>query len=316
MKKLNTNYRLLSFTFLLLFVSIHSYSQKKSTTGFSREEDAKKVKAILQKIDRDVSDTSIYTDDVVHMAQGSRAITNKAELAKVLQAEATYGKLMMTHELITINSYHDLILTRGRVKGTFHPANGGTAASFETNNVITFRRTKDGPLKIWQVIFNRIDLERFPEAKNPFKKFVGEWTLKDDNWSQNWGNGMEHIKIANHHTTYKELNTSNSILSIIDGVPPNGHIFWTYNPVKNEVHHLSSFETSRIGVGDGKVNENGDVTLKVSFEGEPAGTYRLYTYKWISTDEYELKSVQYDSKDQPTGGFYGGSFIRINSVQK
>jgi len=299
----------------LSLISFNGYSQKKLNTSFTIEEDTKKVKAILLKIDRDISDTSIYTNDVVHMAQGSRAITDKAELARVLQAEAAYGKSMMSHELITINSYQDLVLTQGRVKGTYHPANGGATIPFETNNLITFRRMKDGSLKIWQVIFNRIDLERFPESKNPFKKFVGEWTLKEDNWSQNWGQGMEHIKIANHHTIYKELNTDNSILSFIDGAPPHGHIFWTYNPIKKEVHHLSSFGPSRIGVGNGKVNENGDVTLKVAFEGEPEGTYRIYTYKWISPEEYELKSIQFDSKDQLTGGFYGGTFVKIKSGQ-
>ncbi len=148
-------------------------------------------------------------------------------------------------------------------------------------------------------------------SENPFKKFIGEWTLKDDNWSQNWGQGMEHIKIPNHHTVNKELNTDNSLLAVIDGTPPYGHIFWSYNPIKKEVHHLSSFGTSRSGVGKGTVNENGDVTLKVSFEGEPDETYRRYTYKWISDDEYEMKSVQYNAKGEPTVGFYGGTFIRI-----
>lgn len=314
MKRAINIYTVIQFAFLLILVSMNAYSQQKSTPTFTTEDDTKKVKEILLRIDRDVSDTSIYVNDVVHMAQGSRAITNKADLAAVLQAEATYGKSVMTHELVTINSYPDLVLTRGKVKGIYHPANSNATIPFETNNMITFRRMQDGSLKIWQVIFNRVDLERFPESKNPFKKFIGEWTLKNDDWLQNWGQGMEHLKITNHHTIYKELNTDHSILSIIDGAPPHGHIFWTYNPVKKEVHHLSSFGTSRIGVGEGKVNENGDVTLKVSFEGEPEGTYRIYTYKWISPEEYELKSVQYDDKDQPTGGFYGGNFVKIKSA--
>jgi hypothetical protein len=147
---------------------------------------------------------------------------------------------------------------------------------------------------------------------NPFKNFIGEWTLKDDNWSQNWGNGTESIKIPNHHTICKELNTSNSLLAVIDGTPPYGHIFWSYNPVKKEVDHLSSFGTTRAGVGKGTVNERGDVSLKVSFADEPGETYRLYTYKWISENEYDLKSIQYNDKDEPTGYFYGGTFIRLN----
>jgi hypothetical protein len=158
------------------------------------------------------------------------------------------------------------------------------------------------------------DLEKeisFQNPKNPFSKFIGEWTLKDDNWSQNWGQGDEHIKIPHHHTICRQLNTDNSLLAVIDGTPPYGHIFWSYNPVKKEVNHLSSFGTTRAGVGKGTVNENGDVSLKISFADEAEGTYRLYTYKWISENEYVLKSIQYDANDKPTGFFYGGTFVRI-----
>lgn len=133
----------------------------RNSPGYSVESDTRKVKAILKVIDRDVTDTSIYVDDVVHMAQGSRAITNKAELRKTLAAEATYGRSQMTHELVTINSYPAMVLTRGRVKGTWHPANGAEPVPFETNNVITFRRLPDGSLRVWQVIFNRVELERY-----------------------------------------------------------------------------------------------------------------------------------------------------------
>jgi len=150
-------------------------------------------------------------------------------------------------------------------------------------------------------------------SQNPFRKFIGEWTLKGDNWDQNWGNGDEHIKIPNHHTICRDINTDNSLLAVIDGAPPHGHIFWSYNPVKKEVNHLSSFGTTRAGVGKGTVNENGDVSLKISFADEPEGTYRLYTYKWISENEYALRSVQYDAKDKATGNFYGGIFVRIQS---
>ena len=150
------------------------------------------------------------------------------------------------------------------------------------------------------------------KSENPFKKFIGECTLKDNSWSHNWGNGTENIKIPNHHTICKELNTDNTLLAVIDGTPPYGHIFWSYNPVKKEVDHLSSFGTTRAGVGKGTVNERGDVSLKISFADEPEGTYRLYTYKWISENEYDLKSIQYDAKDKPTGNFYGGTFVRID----
>jgi len=148
-------------------------------------------------------------------------------------------------------------------------------------------------------------------SKNPFGKFIGEWTLKDDNWTHNWGNGTETIKIKGHHTISRQLNTDNSLLSIIDGPEPNGHIFWSYNPKTGEVHHLSSFGKIRAGNGAGEINDNGDVRLKLSFEGEPDGTYRIYNYKWISEDEYHMKSIQYSENGEPTGLFYEGYFVRI-----
>lgn len=77
------------------------------------ERDLQKVEAILKRIDAEITDTSIYSDDVVHMAQGSRPITSRAELQKALAAQASYGRSKMTHEVITLHYYADMVLTRG-----------------------------------------------------------------------------------------------------------------------------------------------------------------------------------------------------------
>ncbi len=148
---------------------------------------------------------------------------------------------------------------------------------------------------------------------NPFGRFIGEWTLKDDNWTHNWGSGVETIKIPDHHTISREINTNNSLLSIIDGPEPNGHIFWSYNPKTKEVFHLSSFGAIRAGNGKGTINKNGNIELKLTFEGEPTGTYRRYDYKWINDNEYHMKSVQFDHDNKPTGLFYEGTFVRIEN---
>ena len=150
-------------------------------------------------------------------------------------------------------------------------------------------------------------------SKNPFAKFIGEWTLKNEDWTQNWGGKTETIKIPKHHTVSAQINTENSLLSIIDGSEPNGHIFWSYNPVTKEVDHLSSFGSLRAGKGKGTIDANGNLRLKLSFEGEAKDTYRIYTYTWIDKDTYALKSVQFDKNDQLTGLFYGGIFVRIKT---
>lgn len=149
---------------------------------------------------------------------------------------------------------------------------------------------------------------------NPFARFFGEWTLKNDDWSQNWGGGDERIKIPNHYTLCKAINTSFSVLCAVD-TPPKGHILWAYDPGSQAVRHLSSFGERRIGVGQGTVSDAGDLKLKISFADEAPGTYRIYHYTWIGADEYDMRSVQYDAQDKPTGLFYGGRFVRISRAK-
>ena len=155
--------------------------------------------------------------------------------------------------------------------------------------------------------------ESLSKTQNPFARFVGEWTLKEDTWIQNWGNGTDTIKIPQHHTVSSQVNTENSLFSILDGPEPNGHIFWSYNPVTKEVGHLSSFGTIRAGSGTGTFYGKDNLRLNVRFEGEAPGTYRIYTYEWINNNEYALHSTQFDADDQPTGLFYKGDFVRIKS---
>ena len=161
------------------------------------------------------------------------------------------------------------------------------------------------------VLFAQSSADAAPKEQptNPFARFFGEWTLKDDVWSQNWGGISETIKIPNHHTLCRAINTDNSVLCVVD-TPPAGHILWTFNPVKKIVHHLSSFGELRIGTGQGSLNDKGDLRLKVSFEGEAPGTYRIYNYVWVSAGEYDMKSVQYDASGKATGLFYCGRFVR------
>lgn len=148
------------------------------------------------------------------------------------------------------------------------------------------------------------------DPTHPFARFFGEWTLKNDDWSHNWGGGDEKIKIPRHYTLCKPVNTAFSVLCAVD-TPPKGHILWAYDPGKKEVRHLSSFGERRIGVGQGTVNEKGDLRLMISFADEAPGTYRIYHYTWVNENEYDMKSVQYDDKDKPTGLFYGGKFVRL-----
>ncbi len=315
----------LAAAFLVVLTSAATARQTPSAFSFSVEEDTRMVRAVLARIDADVTDTDIYVDDVVHMAQGSRAITNRAELRRVLLEEASHGRLIMTHAIDTLHSYPDMVLVRGHVIGSFQPNDGGAPSPFETNNMMTFRRMPDGSLKVWQVIFNRVDLSRYPPAQsvpvrasapeNPFARFVGEWTLKDDRFQQVWdGKTVETLTIRNHHTRCAPVNTPRSILCVVTTPDLKGHILWAYDAGGKRVHHLSHFGTARTGVGTGSLNDGADLRLQIHFSDEPEGSYRIYEYKWVSVDEYSMLSRQFDRDGKPTGNWYGGTFVRLKSA--
>lgn len=150
--------------FCFLIVILTGCNQKDAAISYTLETDTRQVKKMLKMLDHygtNMDSTlNMFADDFVHMSQGKRAVTDKAELREFLKAEWSYGRSDMAHELITINSYPDLVLTRGSAKGTWTPPHGESIA-FETNNVISFRRSADGSLKIWHVIFNRVALENY-----------------------------------------------------------------------------------------------------------------------------------------------------------
>jgi hypothetical protein len=157
--------------------------------------------------------------------------------------------------------------------------------------------------------------QQSPQAGNPFARFFGEWTLKGDRFQQVWdGKTVETLAIPNHHTKCGAINTNRSVLCVVTTPDLAGHILWTYDGDHKLVHHLSHFGTARNGVGTGSLNDRSDLRLKLSFQDEPQGSYRIYEYLWVSDDEYSMMSRQYDREGKPTGNWYGGSFVRLKSA--
>ncbi|MEL7313201.1 MAG: hypothetical protein AAFN07_16910, partial [Pseudomonadota bacterium] len=141
-----------------------------------------------------------------------------------------------------------------------------------------------------------------------FQKFVGTWTLEDDAFFQVWdGQTLETLTIPNHWTNCEPVNTRHSILCAVDAGELQGHILWVVGNNNRSVRHLSHFGDRRVGVGAGQLDDTGNLSLKLTFEDEPEGTYRLYSYRWIDNDRYEMKSLQYDQSGQATGNWYGGT---------
>ncbi|MEM8765279.1 MAG: hypothetical protein AAGD88_15780 [Bacteroidota bacterium] len=153
--------------------------------------------------------------------------------------------------------------------------------------------------------------------QNPFERYLGEWTLKDDLWfSAETESKIDTLYLPNHYTICTEHNTPSSLQWGVEAPSARGHALWTYNPSTEKVVMQSSFYPHRIGLGEGTIDAEGNVFLTMRFTGsEPEGTYRKYSYEWLDEDTYELKSYQYDTNDQPTGNFYGGTFTRIKQAK-
>ena len=151
-------------------------------------------------------------------------------------------------------------------------------------------------------------------AGNPFARFFGEWTLKGDRFQQVWdGKTVETLSIPRHHTRCAAVNTDRSVLCVVNTPDLKGHILWTYDDARKQVHHLSHFGQARTGFGTGQLNDRSDLQLTLHFQDEPEGSYRIYDYRWVSNDEYAMMSRQFDRDGKPTGNWYGGSFIRLVS---
>lgn len=160
--------------------------------------------------------------------------------------------------------------------------------------------------------FEHMEYEIAPLADtNPFARFAGTWTLKDDLFRQVWdGETVQELVLPNHITHCGELNTNQSLLCVVDAGDLKGQIYWTQAEGSNVVTHLSQFGTARTGTGQGEILADDTLQLKLSFSDEPAGTYRVYEYAWVTDDEYDMISRQYAADGTPTGNWYGGRFVR------
>lgn len=148
---------------------------------------------------------------------------------------------------------------------------------------------------------------------HPFSAFFGLWTLENDQFQQVWdGETVETLSIPGHLTRCEPLNTVGSVLCLVDAGGFEGHILWSVSSDGETVAHQSHFGTARLGDGEGRIDDEGNLKLRVSFSDEPSGTYRIYEYSWDGGDRYEMISRQYTSENELTGNWYGGAFVRVD----
>ncbi|MGF1543916.1 MAG: YybH family protein [Parvularculaceae bacterium] len=128
------------------------------TSSFDDARDARRVRAIFEDLD----DRSLpageqirnYTDDVVLLEPDEPEVRGLDALEARLSEFGRGVDLATSHEIVELTSFDDIVVVQGKVTGTAQPDGDPNAYAFETKNIIIFKRSRDGGLKIWKVIYN------------------------------------------------------------------------------------------------------------------------------------------------------------------
>jgi hypothetical protein len=143
-----------------------------------------------------------------------------------------------------------------------------------------------------------------------FTRFEGEWRLKDNIWKTKFDGEYKENKDSTRSFIAKAASPTNSLLWNIDfGEGYWAVLFWTYHQETGQVNHISNTTDNNIGIGTGEFNTNNDLIIKIVYPNGCTTCHRLYTYHWISPDEFDFKATIY--KDgKLTDDFYGATFLR------
>lgn len=143
------------FSFIFFVFMMSSVVARANTAVASDKEQVIKILADLDDITiAPEKQLENYVSDVVLLAPELFAIRGKKALHEHLSNYANGVDLSMTHSLIELNSFAEVVIAQGKVVGYAQPHGKEGVWPFETKNIIIFRRQIDQSLKIWKVIYN------------------------------------------------------------------------------------------------------------------------------------------------------------------
>jgi ketosteroid isomerase-like protein len=93
-------------------------------------------------------------EDVVFLPPDQPAIEGAAAVREWYRAAWAALAIEMKHEVAEVSPAGDLIVTRGTATSTATPHAGGPPTAFNNKFLFVLKRTPDGSLKAWRVIFN------------------------------------------------------------------------------------------------------------------------------------------------------------------
>ncbi len=153
-------------------------------------------------------------------------------------------------------------------------------------------------------------ITRTDSIKNPLEMFEGDWILKDGKWKSSFDGNARETTLSDMIISAKLIGPEYTIILSEDF--GNGELavdVWAYQKESKVVHVLSNNSYNNIGIGEGYFDENNSLRIKREFPNICETCYYMYEYIWVSLDEFEIKATAFKD-DNPTGDFYGGTFIR------
>ena len=148
----------------------------------------------------------------------------------------------------------------------------------------------------------------------PLEKFIGKWTLKD-NIFESSNNGVYKADVNPNRTFIAmKVNTNTSLLWNQDFDGFKVDIFWSYDIESKTVYHLSNTVNNGLASGQGPLAENGDMDLTLIYPDACKTCTRVYSFRWKSDDEFFFRATFYQD-NQPTGDFYGATFLREKNLR-
>lgn len=94
------------------------------------------------------------SEDAVLMPPDEAALTGRRRIGAWQRAFYADFSVELSHEPLETDVFGDMIVHRGKVRGTLLPKSGAAPRTFDDKYLLVIRKRPDGSLKIWRAIFN------------------------------------------------------------------------------------------------------------------------------------------------------------------
>lgn len=143
-----------------------------------------------------------------------------------------------------------------------------------------------------------------------FTRFEGEWRLKDNIWKSKFGGNYQESVDTTRSFIVKSVSPANTLLwNSYFGGDSWAVLLWTYHQETGRVNHISNTTENNVGIGTGEFKVKNDLIIKIVYPNGCTTCHRIYTFHWISPDQFDFKATIYKD-DKLTDDFYGGTFLR------